>query len=53
MTTQVPSPIKIDDLKAMTMSEVFKLVKDIESVCKVHADNMRTIHQFIKDKMPV
>lgn len=60
MTEQAvsPSPLSIDDLNAMPMAEVFKLVKHIESTCKqavkdakVYSDNMKIINKFIKDNM--
>lgn len=60
MTEQAvsPSPISIDDLNAMPMAEVFKLVKHIENTCnqavkdlKIHSDNMQIINKFIKDNM--
>lgn len=56
METQPPSLLTVDDLKAMPMREVFKLVKDIEGLCnqalkdvKVHSDNIKTINKFIDD----
>jgi hypothetical protein len=62
VTEQVvsPSPLSIDDLNAMPMDKVFKLVKHIESTCnqavkdlKTHSHNMQVIQKFIKDNMSV
>ncbi len=56
--TDLKKRIKEDDLNAMPMSEVFQLVKDIESICNqtmedltIYSDNMKVIHRFIKNNM--
>jgi hypothetical protein len=54
------TPLTIDDLNAMPMADVKKLIENIEGVCvqvnkdlKVYTVNMQLIQKFIKDKFPV
>ncbi len=56
--TDLKKRIKEDDLIAMPMSEVFQLVKDIESICNqtmkdltIYSDNMKVIDGFIKNNI--